>query len=459
MRIAILAGAALAVFIAGAPAHAVECDQSPLVIDNVRLLDADGRQSIAIAGGRIAWIGESGAEPAAFADVRRLDGDGATALPGLIDSHVHFDALPAAKDRQRTLNVESEIYPITLRQTLASGVTTARVHLSALDDMALLKTIADDPCFPAPRIILSGPGLRGGAPTLDARLMRGVANASDLSAKIDDLAERGADWIALHAPSAFNEEERLVLREASQKNDIKFMIDGDNFADFSAALDLNATSIEYLNRTDASGYPDEILTAISARDTPLFISAPIGYYGRSAAYSEADEKVLDQQLFDFVPEALETEMRETFSDAFAQDQYIERAITAFPTMATKFQQLRSAGAQMVVGSDSGSLGQFHHDAIWTEMSAWRSFGVSSADTIAGATSAPAKMLERNDIGSLDVGARSDIVLFASDLEDIGFDRESVNAVIKGGVIFVADGEWRGPDAASMAAHIEALNEQ
>ena len=114
---------------------------------------------------------------------------------------------------------------------------------------------------------------------------------------------------------------------------------------------------------------------------------------------------------------------------------------------------------MVVGSDSGSLGHFHHDAIWTEMSAWRSFGVSSADTIAGATSAPAKMLERNDIGSLDVGARSDIVLFASDLEDIGFDRESVNAVIKGGVIFVADGEWRGPDAASMAAHIEALNEQ
>lgn len=414
-------------------------------------------QSIAIADGRISWIGNIGAIPKSFKDARRLDGNGARALPGLIDSHVHFDALPAAKFRQRELNVATEIYPITMRQTLASGVTTARVHLSALEDMAVLRAISDDACFPAPRLALSGPGLRGGTPGLDARLMRGAEDVADLDAKIDELSARGAHWIALHAPSAFSDAEKDVIRAASTRHDVKFMVDGDAFDDFAAALDIPVTSIEYLNRTDRPVYPDEIVAALRDREPPIYVSAPVGYYRRSAQFGSATNKTLDRSVFAFVPDTLEALMRESFPAAFAKDQYIARAIAAYPTMEMKFKQLRDAGALMVASSDSGSLGQFHHDAIWVELSAWRSFDIATQDIVAGATSVPAMMLNRADIGALIVGAHGDVILYAGELDETGFSRDHVQTVIKGGVIFVTDGEWTGPDAAAMTARISELS--
>jgi|GEM_PF-3318672 len=455
MRIIAVISASLATLISSAPVAAAPaaCDQSPLIVENVRRFNAGENENIAIVDGRIEWIGAVGAEPEKYANARRFDGGGAIALPGLIDSHVHFEALPAAKHLQSQLNVASEIYPVTMRQTLASGVTLARVHLSALDDMALLKTIADDNCFPAPRIVLSGPGLRGGAPDLDARLMRGVSNAEDLTVKINELVDRGAEWIAIHGPSAFDLAERDAIRGAIANHDIKLMIEGDSFHDFEAALDLAATSIEYLNRTDAPAYPNAILTAVRKREAPLYVSAPIGYYQRSAEYADAEDKTLKQSLFDFVPSPLETEMRIAFPSAFERDQYIARAITAFPTMAHKFEQLRSVGVRMVVGSDSGSLGQFHHDAIWAEFAAWRAFGASTKEVIDGATRVPAEMLGRADIGVLAHGAHGDVVLVNANFEIDGFRRETVSAVIKGGVIFVEDGEWRGPGADDMAARV------
>ncbi len=431
------------------------CDNSPLLIENVRFHDDAAPQSILIKDGRIRWVGGTDAgRPALVDNTRILDGRGATALPGLIDSHTHFDALPAAKHLQAELDIRTEIYPITMRQTLASGVTTARIHLAALADMAVLQKIADDDCFPAPRLVLSGPGLLGGAPALDGRLMRGVENEKDLSEKIDQLVARGAEWIALHAPAKFTAGERAAIRAAKETHNIRFMADADSFENFSAALNLPISSAEYLNRSEATQYPDAILSSISARQAPLYLSAPVGYYRRSVRFSRDAEREIDPAVFMFVPDAIANEMRAGFSNDFDDDSYIARAVSSFPTMKAKFDQLRAAGAVFVITSDSGSLGQFHHDAVWAEFAAWDEFGASAKEILEAATSAPAAMLERNDIGAIAVGARGDIVLIDGAFGAGGYDREQVRTVVKGGVIFVENGVWRGPDAAEMAAQSE-----
>lgn len=458
MRLASLLTALTAIVALSVPASAADwiCNKSPLLIENVHLHGSDGLNSIYIANGVIEWIGDANDAPERYDETRNIDGRGATALPGLIDSHTHFDALPAAKHLQSELNAQMEIFPITMRQTLASGVTTARAHLAALADMVAMKTLSADNCFPAPRITVSGPGLRGGAPGLDARLMRGVQGAKDAAAKMNELSSLGASWAALHGITRFSDDELAAIITIAEQTDIKLMADTDNFENLEAALRLPVVSGEYINRTLAEAYPDDLMDMLAARKSIFYVSPPLGYYARSHAYANADTTRLDDELFLFVPDEVLSAMRDSFHDAFEQDEYIAGAIAAFPTFQVKFDQLRAAGAKLVIGSDTGSLGQFHHDAVWREMAAWSAFGATPDEVVAGATKIPAQMLEASNIGTLAPGAFGDVVLYAGDIASGEFDRAHVTAVIKGGVIYVSEGEWAGPDAPQMQTEIEAF---
>ncbi|MEO1241261.1 MAG: amidohydrolase family protein [Pseudomonadota bacterium] len=458
MRLASLLTALTAIMALSVPASAANwvCDKTPLLIENVSLYGSDGLSSIYIANGVVEWIGDTNDARERYDEARKIDGRGATALPGLIDSHTHFDALPAAKHLQSELDAQTEIFPITMRQTLASGVTTARAHLAALADMAVMKTLSADNCFPAPRIVVSGPGLRGGAPDLNARLMRGVRSAEDAVAKINELASLGASWAALHGITQFSDDELSAIINAAEQTGVKLMADTDSFENLEVALRLPVTSGEYINRTLAEAYPDDLMDMLAARKSDFYVSPPLGYYARSHAYANADTTRLDDELFLFVPDDVSSVMRDSFHDAFKQDEYIAGAIAAFPTFQVKFDQLRAAGAKLVIGSDTGSLGQFHHDAVWREMAAWSAFGATPDEVVAGATKTPAQMLEASNIGTLTSGALGDIVLYAGDIASGDFDRTHVAAVIKGGVIYLSEGEWAGPDAPQMQAEIEAF---
>ena len=146
----------------------------------------------------------------------------------------------------------------------------------------------------------------------------------------------------------------------------------------------------------------------------------------------------------FVDNDIRREMTLSFADAFAGDKYIQKAVANVMTHRAKFQQLRGAGAVLMVGSDSGSLGQFHYDAIWHELTAWRAYGASIEETIAAATEIPAAILDRRRTGVLQPSARADLVIYGGDISSTELSRENVIAVVKGGVVYVANSEWTGP---------------
>lgn len=94
-----------------------------LAIANARLIDGTGasarRTSIGIRDGIIVSLGT-----ALPADARILDAQGLTVLPGLIDSHVHFQAVPGAVHRKDDAETRRTLMRRHLRAQVANGVTT-----------------------------------------------------------------------------------------------------------------------------------------------------------------------------------------------------------------------------------------------------------------------------------------------------------------------------------------------
>ena len=84
--------AMLALLLAAAPDSAAA--QADLVLHNARIYTVDAEhpeaEALAVRGGRILMVGGSEAVLAAYPEAERLDAEGRTVVPGLIDAHAHL---------------------------------------------------------------------------------------------------------------------------------------------------------------------------------------------------------------------------------------------------------------------------------------------------------------------------------------------------------------------------------
>jgi imidazolonepropionase-like amidohydrolase len=138
--------------------------QAPVVIRNIRLLDGTGAEPAAgmalIADGRrISWIGPEQQLPEGAAGLA-VDGQGGTAMPGLINCHVHLchDGAPdlfgqAQRDSVTTAALRGFL---NLRLTLQAGITSVR-DCGAANGVAIeLARAVDDGLVAGPRIRAAG---------------------------------------------------------------------------------------------------------------------------------------------------------------------------------------------------------------------------------------------------------------------------------------------------------------
>jgi imidazolonepropionase-like amidohydrolase len=422
-------------------AEAWACDQTPIVITRASLWTPEGIQTkreLVVEKGSIRRIGNRVDRPGS---AREIDAEGAIVLPGLIDSHAHLDVWPGPMPRD-AMPIEQVLSTLG-RQTLSSGVTTVRMHLSGLDDGPPFKRQAADDCSPAPRVVLGGPGLEGGAPDLAVRLMRGVSSPEDARRKVRDVASSGADWLAIHDADRFSKLELEAIAAEAQVRAIKLMAAGDRFDEIRAALSVTGViTLEYLNRTTAPAYPEDVIRLLQRHLRSIYLVTPIGYYTRFHGYrlnpaavtNPIHTRFIDPAFAEGLLAALQRQLREGDGGAIE---------ASFQTLGPKFRQLRAAGLTLLLGTDSGSPGQFHSDAIWHEMRAWRDLGVPVDRIIEAGTVLPSRMLGRSDIGQIREGGRADLVIYSSDPRKT-LDVGDVRDVIKGGVVFVRNGRWVGP---------------
>jgi imidazolonepropionase-like amidohydrolase len=425
---------ALSLVLAQQPAAGAGCDASPLLIRHVDVWSGSGsiaNRDVLIREGRIAAIGAGGS--LAPDRVRSLDGAGHTLAPGLIDAHLHFSVpggLPAAgQPRTDTADITGE-------QLLRSGVTSGRLHLASLEDAVRLKARSLDDCAPMPRLQVGGPGLSG-AVERDHPAFQGAKDAADARQKVARFGAAGIDWIAVHDAHRFPPDVLTTIASTARQAGVRLMAAGSTAQEITAALRLDPDTLDYFDRSAEPRYAAATLDAMRS-DRTLVLVPTIGVPYRTATYLRNPGLLDAPTAFALLAPADREFVRAgARKDLAAADAAQSQRLMA--SLPEKIAQLRALGLPMAVGSDAGSPLQLQADAIWWELEAWRALGASHREALVAATDGGARVLNMQDVGRLQTGARADFVLYRGDIEAGAFDAARVRAVGKGGVLFVNGG--------------------
>jgi len=377
-----------------------------------------GEADVVVADGRIVEVGSG------------LDGDeavdctGRTILPGLFDCHVHVTS--SGPDLLVRLNKPFS-YPyfeavVNLRRTLAAGITTVRDAGGA--DLGV-KEAVDSGLVPGPRMkiaisILSQTGghsdgwmacgldlTRAATPGAPGPIVDGVEAARQ---KVRELIRAGADQIKVctsggvlsprddprHAQFRLDELEEIVAEAAAGRTYV--MAHAQATDGIKNAVRAGIRSIEHGVFLDEEAI--EMMLASGTWLVPTLV-APVGVLEAAEAGASMPPQML-QKARDVIGVHRES---------------IARAV--------------AAGVKIAMGTDSG-VGP--HGQNLRELELMRQAGMTPLEVLAATTSEPAKLLDvSEELGTIEVGKRADLVVVAGDPLEFTTLTERVEQVWKDGV--------------------------
>ncbi|MGH7541882.1 MAG: amidohydrolase family protein [Gemmatimonadota bacterium] len=403
---------------------------------------------VLVRGDRIVRVGTVADTPVP-AEAERIDADGYTVLPGLWDTHVHtmivghgiYDAyFPKYEARFR------EIMPISARELLLAGVTSARDLGAPLDDILWLKREIAAGRIPGPRLFVSGPFLQKSLPSArgtsyDSSIQDSfrwtVDGPDDARAKTRRLIEAGVDVIKVIQLGQLSREEREAIAEEARRAGKPIAVHAGSHEELLAAAEMGVASVEHVGARPLPLYPEESVRLMAENRIRASITSVVHrIYDITEAFPERLDaprlkRDLPPDLYADVRSSLESPGRlNYFAGAKSHNRYHE----------AKIRQLYDGGVQIVVGTDSGTPMNFHYESTWQEMDLLSRAGIPPLEVIGMATR-HAALLDRvgADLGTIEPGKLADIlIVHGNPLRHMSALRNVVH-VIKGGRVMVRDG--------------------
>jgi len=390
---------------------AFQCDQSPLVIRNVDVIEGGGvskGNDLLVADGfikQLKWAGKLKVP----AGARVIDAGGKVMIPGFVDAHVHF-VFPGNMGERKADPVGDAL--TFGRQMLAGGVTSARVHLDTVEHGKLLLALSKGECSPMPRLQVGGPGFIPGTGDVATAPVWDVTSVEDARAKVRREHEAGFQWIAIHDAQKFPDDARAAMVDTARQFGLGILGSGWTPPEVTASLALRADTIDYLETSPAPGYDEATLKQMSAQVERLTWVVRLGIHERFRAYQQDPALIDDPENYEFYDAATASTLRAAVHKAVAErdSEHSKRMDAAYPTMARKFEQAIRSGVFLAMGTDVGSPGQFHRNAMWREINAWISHGVGTGDALWYASGGGARALRDPTVGRLAVGMRADFLI-------------------------------------------------
>ena len=431
--------AAIAVACLGCATHPSQA-RPALLIRDVTILSMDDepsrRGSVLVRGDRIEYVGATASLPP-VPDAHIVDGNGRFLIPGLIDMHTHV-----SKTRGSSLSL-----------LVAHGVTTVRDLGGDHEELLAWRREIDAGTRIGPRLLIAGPYLESASnaerqhstPSNEMvepaeRTRVGVATPADAERVIAEIASRGVDHLKIRTTT--DRETYLAIGAAAKRHGL------------TLAGHIQAYS------------PDDVLTSGQA-------SLEHGFYPPLDERPDVDRRSFFGRLSAarvvivptlVVVERLGTPDDETLRGVVAdaesppdgkrklsaylradwQEQLAEQGPERRPmyrrlqeTMRRDLREMRAAGIRILAGTDIGVLnvepGQSLHEELTLLV---RDANLSPLDALRAATRDAAVFLRRDqEIGTIAVGRRADLVLLDADPSVNLSYMSRINAVVLRGRLF------------------------
>jgi imidazolonepropionase-like amidohydrolase len=371
------------------------------VIEGAQVFDGEqmiGMRTVEVEGSRIVAVGEPGGSGPAAAE--RIEGSGATLLPGLIDTHTHSD-------------VE------TLGHALRFGVTTELDLFSFPHQMDEVRRAAaertDIADVRSASVGLTAPGghptqLRGSRNDPELPV---VTRAEDAAGFIDERIAEGADYIKV-----------MIERGETLGKDVPVVEDSVVRAAVTAAHErdrmviAHALTIETTRRALAAGVdgfahlfidgpcPPDLLEAIRAAG--VFVTPTLNLLASLTGQHLGADLARDNRVTAVLPQPWLDNLSREFNT------YPDGDFTA--ALAT-VKALHAAGVPILAGSDANqlhALGMAHGASLHGELRLLVRAGLTPTEALRAATSLPAATFGLHDRGRITPGARADLLLVQGD---------------------------------------------
>jgi imidazolonepropionase-like amidohydrolase len=415
---------------------------APLAVVGGFLLDGYGGPPIhdavvVIEGDRIVAAGSATNVKVPTA-ARVIDANGYTVMPGLIDAHVHLDILghgdyPTWHDMVRA--DYAEVMERSAAQLLAHGVTTARDAGGELGASVRVRDRIARGEIVGPRMLVSGGWIQNWTEeraranyrrfNLNARTVEDAARAAA------QLFDGGADFIKAYTGLTL-EQMRAITSEAHRRGK---RVGAHVYTDeeIRIAVEGGADLLDHAGSGHQNPlYTDDTLRLMASRQIPIAqsIAHRVTLYPEHLAWPERiHDQDLKQELGRFAEPIAGSLAHLPSLSYFSQIQLQTRVAPAAA------RQLAAAGCRIILGTDSGTPGYFHSEAVWREADALVNMaGLSPMDTIVAATRLTAQALGVNT-GVIAPGRLADVILVRGNPLISMRALARVETVIKDGVVY------------------------
>lgn len=383
---------------------------------------------ILVEGDRIKAVGTVGTL-AVPRDAQIISTEGMSVLPGLWDMHVHtmldghgdYGHWDSTYTNSPTGILGRVIMPASAKQLLLAGVTSARDLGAPLEESIALRNAIRAGTLPGPTLYVSGPFIQHAPYPNTERFRWGVSGADDARAKVRRLAEAGVDVIKLIDQDEMTMEEVRAVVDEAHKHRLMVVAHAHRPEEIRRGLAAGVDDFEHTGLANASEYPPDIIRLLEERTGrgaagPFYWTPTIDGLFNYEGIRDNPEHIDDPAWHEGLPDSIVADIRKSLEhpDRLA---YFAATAARRPTLERKFNQLRAAGATLLIGTDAGIPMKFHSQATWRELDIWVTrLGVDPMFAIRAATYWPAVAMKADrDVGTISEGKYADIIAVRGDV--------------------------------------------
>jgi imidazolonepropionase-like amidohydrolase len=408
-----------------------------------------GGVAVVVEEGRVAAAGRRD-RVRVPAGAERIDGEGLTLLPGLIDCHVHLRSKGTGRDLGEWLATPPSLWVLqtvaAARATLEAGFTTVRDAGGSPNGVRLA---IERGLMAGPRTLLSitalsqtgghtdlvfacGADIRPDVPDCPPGVVDGV---EPMRRRVREVIRAGADWIKLctsggvlspsdspHHPTLTLDEIRAAVEEAAAQGR-KVMAHAQATAGIRNALEGGVSTIEHGIWLD-----DDCCELMQPHDDSKSSWGP-GF----KAGPPLDHRIQRGCRRTLVPTLVAPLWVIRHAEAGRMPAWAtEKAKAVFDDHKRSFQRALAAGVEIAFGTDTG-VGP--HGSMGEEFLLMRELGMDPLACLRSATTVAAQTIGYPGVGDLREGSWGDLIGVAGDpLEDLELVArpENVRLVVKGG---------------------------